>query len=75
MTLEAIWCTHHHFDHTAGNEQVAQAHSPRVFGHSSDQGRIPRLTDTVDHGDTVSLGELTAKVLFTPGHTTGGIVY
>ncbi len=75
LSLVAIWNTHHHMDHTAGNEGLCR-HTPlRVVGHSSDKTRIPGLTDVVDDGDRLALGRLEAKVLHTPGHTRGSICY
>jgi hydroxyacylglutathione hydrolase len=75
VRLAAIWCTHHHGDHTGGNRTLAEETRCKVYGHSADTGRIPALTDTLDDGDSVSLGRLEARVLHTPGHTRGSICY
>ena len=44
VTLTAILNTHHHRDHTGGNEGLLAKQSLEVYGHKSDQGRIPGLT-------------------------------
>src|SRR5438445_4380126 len=75
IALTAILNTHHHRDHTGGNEGLLSKHKLTVYGHKSDLGRIPGLTDGVDDGDEVQIGELRAKVLFIPGHTTGNLAY
>jgi hydroxyacylglutathione hydrolase len=75
VALRAILNTHHHRDHTGGNEGLLAAHRLDVYGHKSDQGRIPGLTHGVDEGDEVVIGELRGKVLFIPGHTTGHVAY
>jgi hydroxyacylglutathione hydrolase len=46
-----------------------------VYGHNSDQSRVPGLTHGVDEGDEVSIGDLNGKVFFIPGHTTGHIAF
>ena len=33
------------------------------------------MTDGVDEGDTIQIGELSGKVFFIPGHTTGHVAY
>jgi hydroxyacylglutathione hydrolase len=74
--VEAIWSTHHHHDHTGGNEAVAAALGVSdVVGHSSDRGRIPAQTRFVEHGDAWQLGLLNVRVLHIPGHTTGAVAY
>ena len=75
VDLRAIWNTHHHWDHTAGNDKVLKGRALHVVGHASDKGRIPGFTQGVDDGDKVFVGELEAEILYTPGHTTGGICY
>ncbi|HKY07605.1 MAG TPA: hydroxyacylglutathione hydrolase, partial [Candidatus Binatia bacterium] len=75
VTLTAILNTHHHRDHTGGNEGILARHRVEVFGHTSDSGRIPGLTRGVDEGEEVAVGELKGKVTFIPGHTTGHIAY
>ncbi|MGH7853747.1 MAG: hydroxyacylglutathione hydrolase [Candidatus Binatia bacterium] len=75
VTLEAILNTHHHRDHTGGNEGILAKHKAAVYGHKSDSSRIHGLTRGVDEGDEVQIGELKGNVFFIPGHTTGHISY
>lgn len=75
VTLKAILNTHHHRDHTGGNEGILAKHKTEVYGHKSDGARIHGLTDGVDEGDEVQIGELKGSVLFIPGHTTGHVAY
>jgi len=75
VDLRAIWNTHHHWDHTAGNEVLQSRCDLAVVGHRTDRGRIAGLSVPVDDGDVVELGALRGTILHTPGHTRGGIVY
>ena len=75
ISLIAILNTHHHRDHTGGNEGLLAQQKLAVYGHQSDQGRIPGLTDGLDEGDEINIGELKGKVLYIPGHTTGHVAY
>jgi hydroxyacylglutathione hydrolase len=75
VTLKAILNTHHHRDHTGGNEGLLAKQSLEVYGHKSDQGRIPGLTRGVEEGDEIAIGEERGSVLFIPGHTTGHVAY
>ncbi|KAM5127329.1 putative hydrolase PNKD, partial [Mantella aurantiaca] len=50
VTLEAILCTHKHWDHSGGNKALKKHYkSCRVYGSSSDD--IPQLTQYVGPGD------------------------
>ena len=72
----AIWCTHHHPDHTGGNLELQRlAGGCPVHGHHEDAGRIPGLTDTLDDPAVVRVGQIEATVLHTPGHTRGAVCY
>ena len=74
--LDAILNTHHHGDHTGGNEQLLEAVPDlEVYGHRSDDGRIFGQTQRLDDGDVVHVGHHKARILFIPGHTTGSIAY
>ena len=73
VSLTSVLSTHHHYDHVGGNEELAAAMPLRVFGNADDAARIPCLTDGVREGDQVFVGQLAAKVLFIPAHTSAGI--
>uniref|UniRef100_A0A8C6TWN2 PNKD metallo-beta-lactamase domain containing n=1 Tax=Neogobius melanostomus TaxID=47308 RepID=A0A8C6TWN2_9GOBI len=61
VMLEAILCTHKHWDHSGGNKGLKRLHgSCRVYGSAVDN--IPGLTQYV-------------SCLFTPGHTVGHMIY
>ena len=74
--LTDILVTHHHADHTQGIPQVKR-HFPnaRIVGPAKEAAKIGRLDLQVSEGDYVEFGSLKAKVLETPGHTSGHIVY
>ena len=76
VTLGAILATHHHGDHVGGNAELAKRYPGiRVYGHSSDRGRIPAQTDFVEHGATVEVEGLSFHTLHIPGHTLGAVAY
>ena len=72
MKLEAIWNTHHHWDHTGGNEGSP---SPRSSRTPPDKGRVPKQTRFLEEGDRFELGDLRVRILHIPGHTTGAVAY
>ena len=75
VELVAILNTHHHRDHTGGNEGLLARHKLAVYGHQSDRNRIAGLTNGVDEGDEIQIGEIKGNVFFIPGHTTGHVAY
>ena len=75
-TLTDILVTHHHNDHIGGIPEVkAQYPRARVVGPAPDRDRVPGADLYVGEGDVVKVGNLTARVIETPGHTSGHIVY
>ena len=76
LELEAILCTHKHFDHAGGNLDLLKDHPrARVVGGEIDADGIPGCTDRVGHDDEVRVGSLTGRVLFVPCHTRGHVAY
>jgi hydroxyacylglutathione hydrolase len=73
--LVQIWITHHHGDHTEGVDTLRARYVARVVGHVRDRARLPKLDQEVSEGDTVSLGETTARVIDVSGHTVGHIAF
>jgi hydroxyacylglutathione hydrolase len=73
--VELILSTHHHFDHSMANPQLAERYGVPVIGHVSDAERLPGMTQGVDEGDQVQFGNQTARVLFIPSHTSGHVAY
>lgn len=73
--LDLILLTHHHADHVAGTDAIRARFGCQVVGAVADAHRLPRLDRAVAEGDTVALGNATARVIETPGHTRGHIAY
>lgn len=70
--LRAILCTHHHWDHVGGIEDLRKIFGAiDVVGSRHDVGRIPHQTIAVGEGDTVG----GARVIEVPGHTLGAVAY
>ena len=75
-TLTDILVTHHHADHTQGIPGVmARFPEARVVGPDKEADKIGDVALRVGESDIVAVGTLKAKVLETPGHTAGHIVY
>jgi hydroxyacylglutathione hydrolase len=70
-----VLSTHHHPDHSAANPELAKRYDAPVYGHVSDAKRIPGFTHGLEEGDTLAVGEETARILFIPAHTRGHIAY
>lgn len=76
VRIVAILSTHHHHDHVGGNEEVrSRLGIDRVYGHTSDRGRIPGQTQYLQEGDTFEVGRCHVKALHIPGHTLGAVAY
>lgn len=67
--------THNHGDHVGGNRAIQEATGCRIVGFGPDAERIPGITDRVEDGARVRVGQAEAEVFFVPGHTRGHIAY
>ncbi|MCB1491282.1 MAG: hydroxyacylglutathione hydrolase [Rhodobiaceae bacterium] len=73
-TLTDILVTHCHHDHVAGIEALKSV-GVTVTGPAKEASKIPGIDKTVSEGDTITLGNHTARIIETPGHTLGHIAY
>lgn len=80
LTLDAILLTHGHFDHVGAVKYLSAETDCPVYIHEADLSLPPAITagklyhtHTYAEGDTLTLADLTFKVLHTPGHTPGSV--
>jgi len=73
--ITQIWNTHWHPDHAGGNLKIKDATGCKISGPEGEAGKIPGIDTTLQGGDTVQLGGLTAHVIDVPGHTLGHIAF
>jgi len=74
-SLTHILNTHHHWDHTGGNEELKAHFGCTIIGAAHDAGRIPGIDRGVAEGEALQLGGLDIAVLDIPGHTSGHIAF
>lgn len=82
VELDAIWLTHHHWDHVGGVEALRGAQSSgrrdvAVLGSAYDleRARIPCQTRGLREGDLLEFEGQRVDILEIPGHTLGAIAY
>ncbi len=73
--LDFILNTHHHVDHVGANIELKKKYKSKILGSDSDKDRIPGIDIFLKDNQKQKIGNLEFKVIFTPGHTKGHIVY
>ncbi|HXF67875.1 MAG TPA: MBL fold metallo-hydrolase [Burkholderiales bacterium] len=71
LELDAIVDTHTHADHPTGAFQLRELTGARLIMHR--RAPAPAVSEHVEHGDEIAVGEARLKVLYTPGHTPDSI--
>ena len=79
-TLNEIWVTHHHADHVQGIPALRALYPQlRIAAPAAEAERIAAVIGRIDtplrEGDDIYIGSVEAKIIETPGHTAGHIVY
>jgi glyoxylase-like metal-dependent hydrolase (beta-lactamase superfamily II) len=91
FVIDLILLTHGHFDHIGGAEELRNLTGAKLGCHekeqamckdaylnlSNDYGMHLKVTPDITYkdGDIIEVAGLSFKVLFTPGHTSGGCCY
>jgi glyoxylase-like metal-dependent hydrolase (beta-lactamase superfamily II) len=89
LDIKIIALTHGHIDHVGALKEVKEATGAGVVIHTDDVAILkdkflsiflgirhkspPPPDRLLNDGDTISVGELSFKVIYTPGHTQGSI--
>ena len=71
--LATVVTTHRHGDHWQALEDVVEATGARSLAHADDAVEIPVVTETLNDGDTVTVGDCSLEVIHLVGHTPGSI--
>jgi glyoxylase-like metal-dependent hydrolase (beta-lactamase superfamily II) len=71
-TIQWIFDTHHHPDHIFDNERLANETGAKVAAHRLSEVRKDVV---LEDGTIVKVGELTVKVVHTPGHSPDSCCY
>jgi len=76
LRLAAIWNTHHHWDHTGANAELARKHRGiEVIASKPDEGRVPAHTRAADDDERNEWTGDTVEAMLIPGHTLGHVAY
>ncbi len=70
LKIKFIVNTHHHFDHTLGNEAIAKLTGAKIVQHKESS---LKHDISVENGYTIQFGKSTLNVLHTPGHSKDSI--
>ncbi len=72
--LVSVVTTHQHPDHWQGLEAVVGVTGPAVIAHPLDAPGLPiPMTETVEDGDVLAIGNAQVKIIHLKGHTPGSI--
>lgn len=73
--LTHILNTHHHWDHTGGNQALKDEFGAKVIGPAKDRDRIPGIDEGVSEASGWTFGPHRARILEVPAHTKGAITF
>ena len=73
--IKAILITHGHSDHIAGVREIKGGTGKELGIHKEDESNLSAgdVDFYLNDGDTIQVGDISLKVMFTPGHTPGAI--
>ena len=73
-SLDHLVTTHQHWDHVRALAELVDAFHPRTYAGADDADALPVRPDVrLQHGDTVTVGEVRLDVVHLRGHTPGSV--
>ncbi len=69
--IDRVVLTHQHGDHIQELDAVVDAFDPMVYAYSEH----PLRTHAIDDGDTVTIGDESFEVVYTPGHASDHVSF
>lgn len=78
INLKAVMITHSHHDHVEGVKDIAEEFGVPVYMHKNAAGRLEGIFDfevLVEDRESIKVGEIELKVLYTPGHIDDAVCY
>jgi glyoxylase-like metal-dependent hydrolase (beta-lactamase superfamily II) len=86
LHIKYIFNTHHHWDHTSGNARLKELTGAKLVMHAleddilqergsrgGNSASLPPADIRIENEKTFMIGEISFEILFTPGHTPGGL--
>ena len=70
LKVKYIVNTHHHIDHTLGNEAMTKLTGAKIIQHEASELKHDL---TVTDGDKITFGDSELSIIHTPGHSKDGI--
>lgn len=81
----AILLTHAHFDHIGAVVELHQKYNVPVYMHEKEEEYmkkdnyvyrpLPKIYTFIQDNEILNIGSITIKVIYTPGHTKGGVCF
>ncbi len=76
--ITQIWITHWHPDHTNAVDELANKTNAKILAGSDEIPYLSNIKNTIEavtDGQIITVGTTKAKVIVTPGHTSGGVCF
>jgi glyoxylase-like metal-dependent hydrolase (beta-lactamase superfamily II) len=72
--VSAVLTTHQHYDHWQALEEVVSDADAATYAGAEDADELPVAVDErLQHGDTVTVGDVTLEIIGLRGHTPGSV--
>ena len=72
--VSAVLTTHRHADHWQALEEIVTDASAAVYAGADDADELPVAVDErLEHGDTITVGDVTLEIIGLRGHTPGSV--